>query len=152
FMQHPVMTLKKGTLLDNLGITDSSNATVATLSLQETAGILAHVVTSLFYLTFISEKGKLHAVPAFTPEQDEARWALIRLVTQRGLKSLADVRTEFDRAVAKLQPTTMQLVSDLKEFCEYFSTNYLIVAEVPLPPGNHVIVKYHKSIPLYGRT
>lgn len=148
----PVMTPKKGTLLDNFEISDCSGSTVATLSQRETMGILAHVVSSMFRVTFFEPgaKSTKKATRALKKREREARTQILKLVCSRGVKKEEEVTASFNEAINGFISTN-ELIEGFRAFCEFFASNYLIIAEVPLPAGNHVTVKYRKSIPVHGR-
>lgn len=150
----PVLKVSKGTLLDNLDVTDSNNVSLPVLSQQEARGLVAIAVLILFRLTF----------GPVTPgsSQDTALWALRRLVSRMGRVSSHIVESKGDEnqslqkvfraAVEGLSPSSVGLLDELETFCCFFAKNYVVIADIPTPPSVRFLLKYTKTIPLYGQT
>lgn len=150
----PVLKVSKGTLLDHLDVTDNAGSSLSVLSQKEARGLVALALETLFYLTFDkaatgSEEEKL---------QEAALWSLRRFVSQTGRIRTGDVdaaslESAFYKSIVNLQsPAKVARLKDLENFCCFFAENYVIVADVPVPPGVRFIVKYTKAVPLYGRS
>lgn len=164
----PVLKVTKGTLLDNLEVTDHEGSSISVLSQKEARGLVALTLETLFYLTFTP------AAPKSPEEANQvaALWSLRRLVGQTvritTKSSAADdsddvsdhdwevrLRVAFRRSIAKVNrpgEVNPELLRDLEKFCCFFARNYVIAADLPIPPGVRFIVKYSKTVPLYGRT
>ena len=157
----PVLKATKGTLLDNLEVTDYNDASLSVLSQQEARGLVLLAVETLFYLTFD------RAEPGSDAErqQEAALWSLHRFVSQMGritirltsaatsITQRSPLRRAFLETIENLlSPVSVERLEHLEAFCCFFAQNYVVVADIPLPPGVRFIVKYSKSVPLYGRT
>jgi len=156
----PVLKVTKGTLLDNLDVTDHDDSSVSVLSQKEARGLVALTLETLFYFTFT----KAEAGSDEEERQLAALWSLRRFVTQMG-RIKADsaavndpdwkipLQKIFRQSIIKLQgPANVARRDALEEFCCFFARNYVIAADIPIPHGVRFIVKYSKTVPLYGRT
>ncbi|MGQ0779311.1 MAG: hypothetical protein ACT4NY_33665 [Pseudonocardiales bacterium] len=155
----PVLKVTKGTLLDNLDVTDHADSSVSVLSQKEARGLVALTLETLFYFTFAEA-----ADSAEEERQLAALWSLRRFVTQTGRikadsagaddpDSKIPLQDIFRRSIINLQsPANVARLGALEKFCCFFARNYVIAADIPMPHGVRFIVKYSKTVPLYGRT
>ncbi|MGH3912720.1 MAG: hypothetical protein ACRDTC_04825 [Pseudonocardiaceae bacterium] len=158
----PVLKVTKGTLLDNLDVTDHADSSISVLSQKEARGLIALTLETLFYLTFAK-------APSGSPEETNqiaALWSLRRLVSQTVRITTdsaatsdsdweAPLREAFQRSIAKAESQSnvdLSLLPELEKFCCFFARNYVIAADLPIPSGVRFIVKYSKTVPLYGPT
>jgi hypothetical protein len=150
----PLLKATKGTLLDNLEVTDHSDASLPTLSQQEARGLVLLAVETLFYLTFDKAAARSEEEKQ---QQEAALWSLRRFVSRMGKINshfTSDaLQQEFLKPIENLlAPVSVARLRNLQEFCCFFAQNYVIVTDVPVPTGVRFIVKYAKTVPLYGLT
>lgn len=147
----PLLRISKGTLLDNLDVTDGADASIPLLSQHEARGLVALTLEALFYVTFKREPVDTEA----ETQQLAALWALRRLVSRMG--RLDTHWEDFRSAIESQAPDNEERLADLTDFCMFFAVNYVVVADVPTPAGTRFIVKYAKTNALdipntfYGR-
>lgn len=135
----PMVMTTKGTMLDNVDTFDGTGATVPFLSQDDARGLVAHVVQGLFENTF----GEGHETVLF---------ALLRLVFRPGRVPSLDALTYFDEVVKSVRSSADHAkLAKLRRICSFLVRNYVIVGEVPLPTGYKFVLRYSKTVPLYGR-
>ncbi|MEO3930563.1 hypothetical protein ABGB07_42960 [Micromonosporaceae bacterium B7E4] len=143
----PMILSTKGAMLDNVETFDGAGDPVPFLSQEDARGVVAHVLRQLFRETF----GELvHA--ADERRHDAVLFALLRLVFQAGRVSVADADAYFDRNVAPIRDRAdgTQL-RRLRGICSFLVRNYVVIAEVLPPDGCAWILRYTKTMPVYGR-
>ncbi|SCL20499.1 hypothetical protein GA0070624_2010 [Micromonospora rhizosphaerae] len=135
----PMITATKGTMMDNVDTSDGGGNALPFLSQEDARGVVAHVLQAEFEKTF----GQDHP---------SVLYALLRLVFRQGRVRLADAHTYFDQAVASVRGIADERqLTKLRRICAFLVRNYVIVAEAPLPTGYKWVLRYTKTIPVYGR-
>jgi hypothetical protein len=135
----PIIMASKGTMLDNVDTFDGAAAAVPFLSQEDARGVVAHVVQELFE-------------EAFGSDHEPVLYALLRLVFQPGRVSVRDAHRYFDRIIKSVrEEADSQKLARLRNVCWFLVRNYVIIAEIPPPTGNKWVLKYARTIPLYGR-
>jgi hypothetical protein len=135
----PIITATKGTMMDNVDTSNGGGDALPFLSQEDARGLVAHVVQTQF------EK-------AFGQGHSSVLYALLRLVFRQGRVRVPDAYTYFDEAVVSVRKTAdAEQLAKLRRICAFLVRNYVIVAEAPPPTGNKWVVRYTKTIPLYGR-
>ncbi|MEH1168920.1 hypothetical protein V6V47_26390 [Micromonospora sp. CPCC 205539] len=135
----PMITATKGTMMDNVDTSDGDGSALPFLSQEDARGVVAHVVQAEFEKTF----GQDHL---------SVLYALLRLVFRQGRVRLAEAYTYFDRAVASVRNSAdEEQLTKLRQTCAFLVRNYVIVAEAPPPTGYKWVLRYTKTIPMYGR-
>jgi hypothetical protein len=142
----PIALLEKGTLLDGFTVTDGAGDELPTLSYNQTRGLLAYVV---------------HAIVDISPSDHEyvnrdqgiKQRVVASLITaicsptpmkKKDTQRRATIRRLLDSADDLL--ATEDQKQRVKAFCETFVDHYMIVAEVPVPVGAHVVITYRQDI------
>ncbi|MFI6258233.1 hypothetical protein ACIBCL_19335 [Micromonospora zamorensis] len=139
FILVPMITATKGTMMDNVDTSDGGGSALPFLSQEDARGVVAHVLQAEFEKTF----GQNHR---------SVLYALLRLVFRQGRVRLADAHTYFDRAVASVRENADEKqLTKLRRICAFLVRNYVIVAEAPPPTGYKWVLRYTKTIPVYGR-
>ncbi|MGS2616332.1 hypothetical protein ACVCAH_17670 [Micromonospora sp. LZ34] len=135
----PMITATKGTMMDNVDTSDGGGSALPFLSQEDARGVVAHILQAEFEKTF----GQDHP---------SVLYALLRLVFRQGRVRLADAHTYFDKAVAPVRGIADEKqLTKLRRICAFLVRNYVIVAEAPLPTGYKWVLRYTKTVPLYGR-
>lgn len=158
----PLMRLKKGTMLDNLELWDTNDRPLAALLQSETYGILAYVIDKLFRQAYFGDTQEAQT-RALSDFEAKLFWTLVDLVCHVGRVSSEVKEAIFGLLSPNLvgsaasptgAPSTVDKVAvkRLIEFCDFFSSYYLIIVEAPLPVGSRLILRYSRTIPIYEQT
>ncbi|MBF9128716.1 hypothetical protein I0C86_06900 [Plantactinospora sp. S1510] len=143
----PMILSTKGAMLDNVETFDGAGDPVPFLSQEDARGVVAHVLRQLFRETFGEA---VHAVEE--RRHDAVLFALLRLVFQAGRVSVADADAYFDRNVAPIRDSADDIaLRRLRGVCSFLVRNYVVIAEVLPPDGYAWILRYTKTMPVYGR-
>ncbi|WP_422774336.1 hypothetical protein ACN28C_16600 [Plantactinospora sp. WMMC1484] len=143
----PMILSTKGAMLDNIETFDRAGDPVPFLSQENARGVVAHVLRQLFWETFGEA---VHA--ADERRRDAVLFALLRLVFQADRISVADADAYFDRNVAPIRDSADATdLRRLRGVCSFLVRNYVVIAEVPPPDGYAWILRYTKTMPVYGR-
>ncbi|MFY1693593.1 hypothetical protein [Plantactinospora sp. WMMB782] len=143
----PMILSTKGAMLDNIETLDGAGDPVPFLSQEDARGVVAHVLRQLFWETFGEA---VHE--ADERRRDAVLFALLRLVFQAGRVSVADADAYFERNVAPIRDSAdADDLTRLRGVCTFLVRNYVVIAEVPPPERYAWILRYTKTMPVYGR-
>jgi len=143
----PLAVLEKGTLLDGFLVTDSNGNDIPTLSYNQTRGLLAYVIRTII-IDVLPKDSKY--------SEDDAK--VRSRVAANLVTAICSPRPMKKKDAAELQSIDILLssiselpVADewkrrLRDFCESLVDHYMIVAEVPLPIGSHMVLTYKQEI------
>jgi hypothetical protein len=135
----PLLKISKGTMLDNLDVTDGADSSIPVLSQHEARGLVALALEALFYVTYEWQPFDT----TVGAKQEAALWTLRRLVSRMG--RLDNDLTDFDKAIGSLDQPSSERLAALRDFCSFFAVNYVVVADIPTPAGSRFIMKYSKT-------
>lgn len=146
----PLMRLKKGAVLDNLKLYNSEDHHVSALLREEVYGLLAYVISNLFRLAYVPDSPG-EAPRGLVRVEDGLLWSLIQLVCH------PECASEKEKAgilglLGIASSDEQDAIQHLRDFCEFFADNYLIVVEAELPSGSRMSMKYFRTLPVYGLT
>lgn len=153
----PLIKLKKGATLDNLDLCDAEDRHVSALQQNETYGLLAYVVDDLFRAAYINGNGANGGQPRqlSTIEESVLR-SLIQIVSNPEKIDDIAITAAFQlfnaQGAGAPKPADQEAADYLRDLCEFFAKNYLIVVEAELPGGSRLSMKYSKTVPLYEQS
>jgi hypothetical protein len=148
----PLAQPEKGVLLDSFTVTDASGSQLPTLTQNRMRALIVYTLEGLL-------KTAIGAGGVATDRNPKNAWqesllALAKMVTAvcsagpRRKQSPNNQRVirEALEAIDTL-PLTRAWRARLKQFCLYYIDHYVIVAEVPRPPGDHLVLTYSYRVP-----
>lgn len=129
----------------------------------ETYGLLAYIVDKLFRLAFFGDTPEAQQ-KAMTDAELRLFWPLVNLVCHVGRVELTAKTAILGllRAPSAYPNGTVLSADEARQrddamarligFCDFFADHYLIAVEVPVPLGNRLVIRYSRSVPMYGQT
>jgi hypothetical protein len=152
----PLLWLRKGTLLDDLVVTDSADIRLVALSRPETAAMMGWAVVPLISLL---------TTGATDTAFDHDAWEMTDRIRQvLSHPEPVDPDLMWDTVLDELA-TAGHTASDLearspdefvrfRELCHWLADHYVLAVEAPLPTGNYLSIRYTHSltIPSVGPT
>jgi hypothetical protein len=152
----PLLWLRKGTLLDDLLITDSADVRLVALSRPETAAMMGWAVVPLISLL---------TTGATDTAFDDDAWEMtdrIRQVLSHPepidpdlmWDTVLDVLAAAGHTAADLEDRSPDEFVRFRELCHWLADHYVLAVEAPLPTGNYLSIRYTHSltIPSVGPT
>jgi hypothetical protein len=152
----PLLWLRKGTLLDDLLITDSADVRLVALSRPETAAMMGWAVVPLISLL---------TTGATDTAFDDDAWEMtdrIRQVLSHPepvdpdlmWDTVLDVLATAGHPAADLEARSLDEFVRFRELCHWLADHYVLAVEAPLPTGNYLSIRYTHSltIPSVGPT
>jgi hypothetical protein len=146
----PLVLVEKGTLLDRFKVIDASGCEVPTLSYNQTRGLLAYVIR-----TIISDVIPEPLASSYTGDELQKIKAkvaanLVTAICSPGPKKRKS-QQEQERIERLLEstaelPTTDEWKQRVRSFCDTLVSNYVIVAETPLPIGGYLLLAYTQAV------
>jgi hypothetical protein len=150
----PLIWVEKGTLLDGFKVTDSSNNEVPTLSYNQARGLTVHLIETIINM---AEPAPANNQTDDERKKEEARVLAIKanlvkaVCSPRRMKNKPrSQRTRVEsllNSTAEL-PVTPEWQSRIRDFCTELVDYYVIVAEIPVPSSDHVLLTYSQQIPV----
>jgi hypothetical protein len=144
----PLVLVEKGTLLDGFTVTDASGNGVPTLSYNQSRGLLVHLIENI--ISMVPEEVTSYRDPDRKDTIETVRANLVTAVCapRRMNKKDSDEQTRIKRLLDSTDrlPFTNEWKKRIRDFCEVFVNYYVIVAEVILPVGGHVILTYSQQV------
>lgn len=146
----PLLTVEKGTLLDNFVVRDACGNTVPTIPQSSARGLIVRALEVLFEMMPIEVKD----APA--PAKFKARWKRVLAGLAVAICSPGPLNKQSDNLKRKTNaalkaieslPTTDQWKRRLRDFCRYYIDYYVIVAELAPPTTKHVVLSYSHKMP-----
>jgi hypothetical protein len=147
----PVVLAEKGQLLDGFEILDSDGREVPTLSYNKTRGLLALAIQELIFKIAPSETTGITTEQAHDRRKQARNDSTLAVCAPGPRKKQPENRQiEINRLLDTIDdlPTTPDWKSRIKHFCETLADYYLVIAEVPVPDGAYVGIKYKQRVPL----
>jgi hypothetical protein len=143
----PLLTVQKGTLLDTFTVADSTGSKVPTIPQTCVRGLLIRTLEALFEM--IPEAGG--SSPDVEAERGEVLGGLAFAICHPGPlhRQKPEVQQRIEQALSKINelPTTDAWKDRLNRFCRFYVDYYVIVAEVPNPSANHLVLSYSHRMP-----
>jgi hypothetical protein len=146
----PAVLVQKGVLLDNFTVNDASGCGVATLSYNQTRGLLGHAIRAI--VKSFPEKTNGLSGDECRKLREKAIVDLTEAVCYSGPRKKQD--PEIQNKIGGLLSSAEQLpVEDkwkqrIRALCEILADHYIIVAETAVGTGNHVTISYSQDIPI----
>jgi hypothetical protein len=143
----PIALLEKGTLLDGFTVTDSTGCDLPTLSYNQTRGLLAYVIHAVIDILPLGQ-GRASGMAGTEPLKIAAN--LVTAICSPGpmkkksAEGQAKVKALLNSVVDL--PVAEERLQRIRTFCETLVDHYIIVAEVPVPAGGHVVLTYKQEI------
>lgn len=168
----PLIVTRKGVLIDELQITDSSGSQLPTLSQYETRGLLAITILSMLLIakraaqsqgTDVSPNAvgseqfgtheSNHPISELNAmEMAEALSLAKFLVSPRSHSSTAQNTDQQIQGYEILKGLTQDWRDRIYALCRSMADNYVIAVEIPEHDGTQLVVEYAQSIPIDGYT
>ncbi|MGQ0574417.1 MAG: hypothetical protein ACT4RN_09455 [Pseudonocardia sp.] len=157
----PLMVLRKGELLDDLDITDSSGNRLTVLALDDRIAAISATLVGLFAFTyfdssdsrheFVERLGRVRGDTASAADRADRHILLFRelerqvCVTKRVTPT--SVARYFDDAQAahSVEAVAERRAGELREFCVAVAEHYILMIEAPLPDGCNLSIEYTRS-------
>ncbi len=148
----PIMRTKKGALQDALDVENFSNASLPTLSQSETKALIGYAIADLFWKAYVDPTGPLNLKELEDRFSDrEAALGLILAAVYHREPIDDDKLYMLNWVLRQYKPANQERASYLLRTIKFLARHYIIAVEVPRPTGNHLIVKYRKSLPLHAQ-
>ena len=152
----PLLWLRKGTLLDDLLVTDAADVRLVALSRPETAAMVGWAVIPLISLL---------TTGATDTAFDDAAWAMTDKIRQvlsypepvdpdLMWRRVLDILATAGHTADELRARSPEAFARFHELCSWLADHYVLAVEAPLPPGNYLSIRYVHSltIPSVGPT
>ena len=150
----PLALIEKGTLLDTFSVSDSEGADVVTLSYNQTRGLFAYVIKTVVNIPHVESAD----LPEAEFDKIKARVAanLVTAVCAPGPKKKKGPaeRERINRLLDSVNdlPIANEWKRRIRSFCDTFVDYYVIVAEVPVPAGSHIMLTYRQQVSVENST
>lgn len=146
----PAVLVQKGVLLDNFAVNDASGCGIATLSYNQTRGLLGHAIRAI--VKSFPEKANGLSSDECEKLREKAIADLTVAVCHSGPRKKQGRKAH--EKIGELLGSAEQLpVEDkwkqrIRALCEILVDHYIIVAETAVGTGNYVTISYSQDIPI----
>jgi hypothetical protein len=143
----PLLTIQKGTLLDAFVVVDSAGSKVPTIPQTCVRGLLIRALEALFEM--LPQAGA--STSDAEAKRGEVLGALAFVICHPGPLHRQGLiaRQRIEQAISKIEalPTTDAWKDRLRWFCRFYVDYYVVVAELPNPGTNHLVLAYSHRMP-----
>ena len=144
----PLLWPLKGTLLDDLVITDSRGERLVALARAETAALVGWACVPLFSAAVTGDPGSPF---------DASRWTVMNLVRQliaypdpvdpdELWERIEGIMRDHDLDPAELAAAHASAYANFRRTCRSLAQRYVLAVEVPVPTGAHLSIQYTRSV------
>jgi hypothetical protein len=146
----PAVLVQKGVLLDNFTVTDASGCWLATMSYNQTRGLLGHAIRAI--VTSFPEKINGLSSDECKKLREKAIVDLTEAVCYCGPRRKQDpeIRDKIGRLLSSAEqlPVEDKWKQRIRALCEMLVDHYIIVVETIVGTGNYVTLSYNQDIPI----